>query len=266
MHWDGKLLNDITGTEHVDRLPVILSQNNQFQLLGVPKMESGTGWNTAHAVYTMLNEWDVTQNVVAACYDTTAVNTGRLGGASRILQDIMETDLLELPCRHHIFELVLKSAFESIFGKSSAPIPLLFKRFKDIWNNINKNDFEVGLSNPSIEASLSDIVTEITIFCKNQLKNKNIRHDYEEFLQLCLTFIGDRSRSFPFRAPGAMSNARWMAKVLYSFKIYMFRSQFHLTSKEENALKDFLIFVIRFYVKAWFTCTNAIEAAYNCHF
>lgn len=43
----------------------------------------------------------------------------------------------------------------------------------------------------------------------------------------------------------------------------MFQSQFRLTHRENNAMKDFLIFVIRFYVKAWFTSTNAIEALNN---
>lgn len=37
VHWDGKLLTDITGTESVDRLPIILTLCGVEQLLGVPK-------------------------------------------------------------------------------------------------------------------------------------------------------------------------------------------------------------------------------------
>lgn len=226
-------------------------------------MESGTGWNTAHAVYQLIVDWRLSEYIVAICFDTTSVNTGHSRGAAKILQVLLETDVLELACRHHVYELVLKSAFESKFGHSSAPFPPMFKRFKDAWKNINKNDFETGIIDPSINRALYDVIPDITTFCKNQLKEKSVRHDYEEFLQLCLVFIGDRSRSFPFRAPGAMSNARWMSKAIYCLKVFMFQSQFPLTVREKNAMKDFLIFVIRFYVKAWFTSTTTIEAPFN---
>ena len=36
IHWDGKLLADITGEEVVDRLPVLVSGNGVDQLLGIP--------------------------------------------------------------------------------------------------------------------------------------------------------------------------------------------------------------------------------------
>ena len=44
-------MKDITGEEVVDRLPVFVSGNGVDQLLGVPKLTSGTGENTAVAVY-----------------------------------------------------------------------------------------------------------------------------------------------------------------------------------------------------------------------
>lgn len=221
-------MQDITGTEHVDRLPVILSENNEFQLLGEPKMESGTGSNTAHAVYQSIIDWGLEDNIVAFSFDTTSVNTGRLAG------------------------------FESKFGSSSAPFPLMFKRFKDAWKDLNQNDFEAGITDPAINSSFFDIIPEITVFCKNELKKKSVRADYEELLQLCITFLGDRSRCFPFRAPAGMSNARWISKVIYCLKMYMFKSQFQLTPREKKAMRDFIIFVIRFYIKAWFTSTSAI--------
>jgi len=42
VHWDGKLLPDITGKETVDMLPVIVSGFEREQLLGVRKSTSGT--------------------------------------------------------------------------------------------------------------------------------------------------------------------------------------------------------------------------------
>ncbi|GBO99108.1 hypothetical protein EVAR_100864_1 [Eumeta japonica] len=43
VHWDGKLIEDITGHETVDRLPILVSGNGVDQLLSVPKLNRGTG-------------------------------------------------------------------------------------------------------------------------------------------------------------------------------------------------------------------------------
>ena len=54
MHWDGKLLPDITGINinKIDRLPVLVSllADRGTKLLGAPKLASGSGQATADAV------------------------------------------------------------------------------------------------------------------------------------------------------------------------------------------------------------------------
>ena len=45
-----------------------------------------------------------------------------------------------------------------------------------------------------------------------------------------------------------------MAKIIYCLQIYLFRSQFNLTSHELTGLRTFCVFIIRIYVKAWYTC------------
>lgn len=60
-----------------------------------------------------------------------------------------------------------------------------------------------------------------------------------------------------------MHHARWMAKAIYSLKIFMFRTSFRLTSREENSICDVCIFLVLVYVKAWFCSSNAIEAPYH---
>ena len=54
---DGKLLMDFTGNDYVDRLPIIVTGFGVQQLLGVPKIGSGTGLNQATAVMAALKEW-----------------------------------------------------------------------------------------------------------------------------------------------------------------------------------------------------------------
>lgn len=74
-----------------------------------------------------------------------------------------------------------------------------------------------------------------------------------ELLYLTIPFLGDISVSSTIQAPEAYHCARWMAKLIYSLKIYLFRSQFKLTSKELRGLRQFSQFVVTVYLKAWFT-------------
>lgn len=76
VHWDGKILNDIAESKSVDRLPILLTAFGTEQLLGVPKMNSGTAANQASAILSTLNEWGIDRYIKAMCFDTTPVNTG----------------------------------------------------------------------------------------------------------------------------------------------------------------------------------------------
>ena len=62
--------------EHVNRLPVLISGVDVEQLLGLPKLASGTGEAQAAAVVSFLKDWDVLDRVVILCFDTIASNTG----------------------------------------------------------------------------------------------------------------------------------------------------------------------------------------------
>ena len=66
-----------------------------------------------------------------------------------------------------------------------------------------------------------------------------------------------------FRIPGAVSHARWMAKAIYAFKIYLFQDQFHVSKREKNSLRRICIFLDRVYIHAWFLSTGAIKAPYQ---
>jgi len=78
----------------------------------VPELISSTGENQSTEVYQALENWGLIENVQALCCDTTAFNMGRLKDACLLLEQKLESDILYLPCRHHILEVVLRSAFE----------------------------------------------------------------------------------------------------------------------------------------------------------
>lgn len=79
VHWDGKLLPELSNQpmKKVERLPIVVSGMNVEQLLGVPALDESTGVNEADVIFEALNEWNITDNIVGMCFDTTAVNTGK---------------------------------------------------------------------------------------------------------------------------------------------------------------------------------------------
>ena len=66
-----------------------------------------------------------------------------------------------------------------------------------------------------------------------------------------------------FNAPGAMHRGRWMAKAIYTVKIYMFRRQFKLTRSEEKGLRDLTLFNILVYIRAWVAASFPLQAPLN---
>jgi len=75
LHWDGKLLPDLTRKQTVDRLPIVITNNGSKQLLGIPKLLQGTSKAQAEAIYQHLVEWGLMDHEKAMCFDTTASNT-----------------------------------------------------------------------------------------------------------------------------------------------------------------------------------------------
>lgn len=43
VHWNGKLLKDLTGNDHVERLPIIVTGEGISKLFTVAKLAPGTG-------------------------------------------------------------------------------------------------------------------------------------------------------------------------------------------------------------------------------
>jgi len=250
IHWDGKLLPSLTSKNLVDRFPVIISCGNHEQLLSVPKLLVGTE-EQAINVYQLIEEWGLNNSVIVACCDTTASNKGRLKVACVLLEQSLEKDLLYLLCRHHIYELVLRSVFEEKFGSASGPNIQLFKKFQDNWNKIDTVQFTPGIENYDVSLILCHNVQQRVLdFALTHSKEKQFREDYRELLELSIIFLGVIThRGISFRVPGASHHARWMSKAIYCLKIYNFRKKFHMTKTQENACRDTCIFIISVYIE-----------------
>lgn len=259
VHWDGKILPDLSGRNKIDRIAVLISYGGTVKFLGAPKIESGTGQNIADAVYGVLVEWGIADKVVASCFDTTSTNTGLNGGACFYLDQLLGRKLIQFACRHHTHEIALKNVFEKKYGASSAPEPLIFNRFAKQWDEIKHNQINSGFNDEIVKSKISqDECEQIKHFCLNQLKHKQIRDDYKELLQLSISFLGGDGGDF--YTCGSTSHARFMSKCIYCLKIFLFRNHFKLTKKELNSVRDISIFIVKLYIKYWYSCTNPIKA------
>jgi len=133
IHWDGKIIEDISGHETVARLPILVSGKSVDQLLAIPKLISGTGKSIASTVYETTLSWGLGDKIKCMSFDTTAVNNGLRNGACVLLEQNMDKQMLWLACHHHIMEIMLEAVVVHSIGCSSSPDILLFKRFKKAW-------------------------------------------------------------------------------------------------------------------------------------
>ena len=91
--------------------------------------------------------------VIVCVFDTTAVNTGVKNGIVKRLETSLFHPLLELACRHHVYELVCGAVTESVLvklsatgdkKKTTAPYEPLFKNLCSAWSDIDTNTQNLG--------------------------------------------------------------------------------------------------------------------------
>ena len=123
---------------------------------------------------------------------------------------------------------------------TSSPDMVLFKRFRESWTKLNKNVYITGSNEVS-----DDVCSTILGFFEHYLSTqKQQRDDYQELLELTMTFLGGILKNgISIGIPGALSHARWMAKAIYAFKIYLFQIQFQLSYIGRNSLRRICMFL-----------------------
>ncbi len=67
---------DKNNSKHIERLAVAVSGIDTEKILGIPKLNSGTGALISNAVFELVIDWGLSDNIVALSFDTTASNTG----------------------------------------------------------------------------------------------------------------------------------------------------------------------------------------------
>lgn len=213
------------------------------EILGIVKIPAGTGLAQAKATFQLATIWEVADDIVGMCFDTTASNTGSKSGACVLLEQFMGRNLLHFACRHHMHEVIIGEIFTVLLGPSRGPNIALFERFQKSWPTIDQVNFapldDARLTDPQLQ----QLRAEVGPFLQSFLSDKTSylpREDYKEIIELCLLILGltlpnqTAEKQYHFRLPGAYHMARWMAKVIYCMKIFLFRNEFKLTATEQK--------------------------------
>ena len=145
INFDGKLLADLGGFGKVNRLAVVLVQEEENKILAICKTSSSTGRTEAEKVQEILHDWNLTEKIVAVGFDTTSSNTGVHRGACTILQQLLNRQILWMACRHHVLELIVGAAFKHLFSETTSPEVTLFKIMK------SSCKIQTGISGLSIQ-------------------------------------------------------------------------------------------------------------------
>ena len=121
-----------------DRIAVSVSSpdfgHKDDLLLGVVPSTSGKAMDQALIIQNLVEYFEIPDNVMAICTDTTATNTGRKEGAIVILTKSFGKPLLWLMCRHHIYERHITHAYKVLSGEETkAPRKALYINFQKRW-------------------------------------------------------------------------------------------------------------------------------------
>ena len=117
----------------------------------------------------------IQQQIQAVEYGHTFFNIGQL----------LERDLLDLACRHHVLEVVLAAAFKATTSETSNPEVLLLAIFQAGWGNIEQDKFQHGTTDGIVNILIEPIKDELLVFDQSQLDINEPRDDYRELIEFC---------------------------------------------------------------------------------
>lgn len=266
LHFDGKKFAKINA-KHVgkdSRMVAVCHSTNMDVALGLPILEAGDALSYTNELIGLCENYNLINRVVGLVCDTTRVNTGEFGGVCTLFEDEIETDVLNIMCRHHIHEISLGCAMTSAFGVIDAPTITIFDQVKEDWPRIRALGYPYRPCDQSIlnDPQLRSLYEDAKVTLTRHAQSTQIRADYAELNDLCLKLFGIKTKK-SFMVPGSISKARWMAKAIYGLKMYLFRDELKLDEEFEMNLLQFVLFVSIIYCKHWNRSSNAIDAPVN---
>ncbi|XP_042207474.1 uncharacterized protein LOC121856195 [Homarus americanus] len=160
-------------------------------------------------------------------------------------------------------ELVVRAAASNIFGKTSAPTDPLFQTLKKRWSQLDHSQYlRLDIANLPESDWLSHLRHRTISYLLTVTEWAG--EDYREAAELTLLVLCvNPPRGTHFLRPGACHHSRWMSKIIYYLKIYMFSHQLELSGDLCVKLQRMAIFVSLLYTPAWLKSPVAEDAPVN---
>ena len=144
----------------------------------------------AEKVKEILDNWNLTEKIIALGFDTTSSNTGIRKGSCTILQQLLERQLLWLACRHHIPERIIAVSVITLFGETKGPDVPLFKTLKNCWDNLDLSNIKLSYIPSCYDGDVDSLLSYINDKLEPENLKLLLRCDYKEYLELALLFLG----------------------------------------------------------------------------
>lgn len=267
LHFDGKSCSKLNA-RHVgseERLFVLCHTEKGDIALSFFALQSKSGLNCSEKILGLLTEFNLPGRIIGMVCDTENTNTGNQNGTCALIEDGLERELFHLLCRHNIKEVQIRDVFICVFGRSQSANITTFNILVENWSHIQRANYAYSpIANEKLTENrlLQRFSNEAKNTISEHAKSKKIRDDYLELNDLVLKFLGVE-RNVSFKVVGATNNARWMARIIYALKTYLFREHLDLEADFENSLERFCIFVALIYTKHWNRCSIAVDTPYN---
>jgi len=203
-----------------------------------------------------------TSKICGLVFDTTSVNSGVHKGVAVQLEEHLAKSLLQFACRHHVAELWGGAACRVIYGETTSPEESCFKALCSFWSKVDVGNYRLPrIQGRFLKGLQSKVLKFLDVFLAAE--TCTLRHDYRELAELTLLMLGGTlGKGITVKAPGATHHARWMAAMIYTFKITLFRDQLGEVFDNDclDNIEELGVFLALFYVRYWLCCGSGPDA------
>lgn len=269
VHFDGKTYFG-RGNVLDKRLAIVLSKPNESKVLAVQNVKNGKADTLAAEIHAALLKWNA-EDVDVVCFDTEAVNSGRLNGVSLRLERLCQRELLKFACRRHVYEVFLGAAFNVSVErglKTEGPTIPIFERFATEYfrSDFDTENYTTIYTDPYFVSLFgNEEIQEIIALCRRVLPTfKNSRNEYTELARLVVILLSPNGQcEFKINKPGAYTRGRFMNRIIYCIRIYMYRNEATVDVDDLDNIRQFLFFSVKIYLKYWFETSFICKAPNN---
>ena len=263
--YDGKIIDKIDRYVFVAQF-VNVSDAKTEQVVGVKSFGKDQSV-TAEALFDAISNVcsGILHNTYSVMADTTALNTGKISGVNKRLQDHVRSiaghGIHELECLFHVNEVYLTHAITAVEGKKKGPGAMQDGAILNKIKNIEKPNIDDLDPNQSFQVSVTKMAS-IQVTAKldwfSQQKRKGISGGSLRSDQLCMLVLAgyivaevpENLKNLMFYKQESTCHSRWVTTANRYLRMLIFNLG-NLSSDQQHKLKNIISYVISVYVPSF---------------